>query len=41
MSDNFDVYGGLYNLFDKEVTAEDYGKTLDGRRLNLGVAFNF
>ena len=41
VSDNFDVYGGLYNLFDKQVTAEDYGKTLDGRRLNLGVAFNF
>ncbi|PRB78985.1 TonB-dependent receptor domain-containing protein [Pseudomonas sp. MYb185] len=41
VSDSFDVYAGLYNLFDKEVTAEDYGKTLDGRRLNVGVAFNF
>ncbi|PCC98123.1 TonB-dependent receptor domain-containing protein [Halopseudomonas pelagia] len=41
LSDSFDVYAGLYNVWDKEVTAEDYGKTLDGRRLNLGVAFNF
>lgn len=41
INDSFDVYAGLYNLFDKEVTAEDYGKTLDGRRLNAGVAFNF
>lgn len=41
LSDSFDVYAGLYNVMDKEVTAEDYGKTLDGRRLNLGVAFNF
>lgn len=41
LSESFDVYAGLYNVFDKEVTDEDYGKTLDGRRLNLGVAFNF
>lgn len=41
ISDSFDVYAGLYNLFDKEVTSDDYGKTLDGRRVNLGVAFNF
>ena len=41
LSEHFDVYAGLYNLFDKEVTASEYGKVLDGRRLNLGVTYNF
>ena len=41
LNKNWEVYAGLYNVFNKQVTAEDYGKTLDGRRLNVGVAFDF
>jgi len=41
VSENMDVYAGLYNVFDKEVSSTDYGKTLDGRRLNVGVALSF
>lgn len=38
---NVDVYAGLYNVFNKEISSEEYGKTLDGRRLNLGVSLSF
>ncbi|MFV0454946.1 MAG: TonB-dependent receptor domain-containing protein [Pseudomonas sp.] len=41
VSENMDVYAGLYNVFDKEISRTDYGKTLDGRRLNVGVALSF
>lgn len=41
VSKNMDVYAGLYNVFDKDVSSEDYGKTLDGRRVNIGVALSF
>ncbi|HSX70685.1 MAG TPA: TonB-dependent receptor, partial [Pseudomonas sp.] len=41
VSKNMDVYAGLYNVFDRDVSSEDYGKTLDGRRLNMGVALSF
>jgi outer membrane receptor for ferrienterochelin and colicins len=35
------VTAGLYNLADKEITNDDYGVVLDGRRLNLGLAVDF
>lgn len=38
---HLDVYAGLYNVFDKDISSEDYGKTLDGRRLNVGVSLSF
>lgn len=41
VSKHMDVYAGLYNVFDKNIASEEYEKTLDGRRLNLGVALNF
>ncbi|MBK3866298.1 TonB-dependent receptor [Pseudomonas stutzeri] len=41
VSENMNVYAGLYNVFDKEISNADYGKTLDGRRLNVGVALSF
>lgn len=41
VSKHMNVYAGLYNVFDKEISSEEYGKTLDGRRLNLGVALSF
>lgn len=35
------LFGGIYNLLDKSVNLADYGKTLDGRRLYLGVTAQF
>ncbi|MGD8175665.1 TonB-dependent receptor domain-containing protein [Marinimicrobium sp. ARAG 43.8] len=35
------VYMGVYNLFDKRVTQEDFGKVLDGRYMNVGLTVNF
>lgn len=35
------LFAGLYNLLDKTVDVADYGKTLDGRRLYLGMTANF
>lgn len=35
------IFAGVYNLFDKEVMNEDFGKTLDGRRYWLGTEINF
>lgn len=41
ISKNIEVFAGVYNLFDKEIDSEDYGKTLDGRRYNLGISASF
>jgi outer membrane receptor for ferrienterochelin and colicins len=35
------VKAGVYNLLDKEVTNDDYGVVLDGRRLNMGLTVDF
>ena len=35
------VYAGIYNLFDKDVNNEDFGKTLEGRRYFVGTEINF
>ncbi|TEA79363.1 TonB-dependent receptor [Allopusillimonas ginsengisoli] len=34
-------FAGIYNVFDKVVTSEEFGKTLDGRRLYAGVTVEF
>ncbi len=41
LTDNVDVYGGVYNLFDKTVGNDNFGRVLDGRRYNAGVTVNF
>lgn len=33
--------GGVYNIFNKQVNQEDYGRTLDGRRFNIGMLYHF
>lgn len=38
---NLDLKAGLYNVANKEVTNEDYGVVLDGRRLNVGLTLDF
>ena len=35
------IYGGIYNLFDKDVSNDDFGKTLEGRRYFVGTEINF
>ncbi|OCG00891.1 TonB-dependent receptor domain-containing protein [Gilliamella sp. wkB112] len=35
------IYAGVYNLFDKDVSNEDFGKTLEGRRYFVGTEINF
>lgn len=35
------LFSGLYNLLDKSVNLADYGKTLDGRRLYIGLTAQF
>lgn len=35
------LFAGIYNLFDKDVTNEDFGKTLDGRRYWVGTEIGF
>ena len=38
---NAKIYGGVYNLFDKDVSNADFGKTLEGRRYFVGTEINF
>ncbi|MES1944041.1 outer membrane receptor [Salinisphaera sp. PC39] len=35
------LYGGIYNVFDKDLTTQQYGRVIDGRRFNAGVTFTF
>ncbi len=35
------VYAGVYNLTDKKIDNENYGRTLDGRRYWIGVNVDF
>lgn len=41
VTDNLDLKAGLYNVANKEVTNEDYGVVLDGRRLIVGLTLDF
>ncbi len=41
VTDNLDLKAGLYNVANKEVTNEDYGVVLDGRRLTVGLTLDF
>ncbi|PHM51567.1 ligand-gated channel protein [Xenorhabdus sp. KK7.4] len=38
---NLRVLGGVYNVFDKQVTNEVHGATLDGRRYQVGINYDF
>ncbi|PHM75148.1 ligand-gated channel protein [Xenorhabdus kozodoii] len=38
---NLRVLGGVYNIFDKQVTSETHGAVLDGRRYNIGINYDF
>ncbi|MQM38742.1 Colicin I receptor [wastewater metagenome] len=41
VSDRVRLFGGIYNLLDKEIAYEDYNRVLDGRRYNAGVTVSF
>lgn len=38
---NINLVAGMYNIFDKRLTAESNDKVLDGRRYNFGINYNF
>jgi outer membrane receptor for ferrienterochelin and colicins len=38
---NLDLKAGLYNIANKEVSNEDYEVVLDGRRLTVGLTYDF
>lgn len=38
---NVQVFGGIYNLFNRQITNADHGKVLDERRIHLGVTAQF
>lgn len=41
LSKNVSVGAGIYNVFDKRVTNDDFGATYDGRRYWLSLSANF
>ncbi|ERJ19658.1 Putative outer membrane iron-siderophore receptor protein [Salinisphaera shabanensis E1L3A] len=41
LTDELDIYGGIYNLLDKNIAPENYGRLLDGRRFNVGARLSF
>lgn len=41
MTKNIAFYTGLYNIFNKKIDDNDFGKTLDGRRYWVGLTMNF
>jgi len=36
-----EVYGSVYNVLDKDVDSENFGRVLDGRRYSAGITVNF
>lgn len=41
LNDELRIYAGLYNALNKEVRYEEFGKTLEGRRINMGLQVEF
>ncbi|WP_164738091.1 TonB-dependent receptor domain-containing protein [Frigidibacter oleivorans] len=40
-TDRLQGFAGVYNVFDKTIDSDTYGKVLDGRRLHLGMTSTF
>ncbi|WP_413493234.1 ligand-gated channel protein [Morganella psychrotolerans] len=41
MSKDLNFVAGVYNVLDRRIDMDDYGATLDGRRYNIGMNYNF
>ena len=41
LTDTFGIYGGVYNLFDRDVNNDEHGRLLEGRRYNAGINVTF
>ncbi len=41
LTERVEVYGSVYNVLDKDVDSENFGRVLDGRRYSAGVTVNF
>lgn len=35
------LFGGIYNVLDRQVTRAEFGKSLDGRRVHIGLTASF
>lgn len=40
-TEHVSVYGGIYNILDKRLRNDVYGRVVDGRRFNLGTKVRF
>ncbi|GAB3343402.1 ligand-gated channel protein [Chromohalobacter beijerinckii] len=41
LTESATLFGGVYNILDKDVNYEDFQKVLDGRRYNAGIRVEF
>lgn len=41
LSKDLNFVAGVYNVLDRRIDMDDYGATLDGRRYNIGMNYNF
>lgn len=41
LTKQLNVIGGVYNVFDRRIERDNFGSTLEGRRYNIGLNYNF
>ncbi|MBI6404067.1 ligand-gated channel protein [Proteus sp. PR00208] len=41
LTKQLNVIGGVYNVFDRRINYENFNTTLEGRRYNIGLNYNF
>ncbi|HGN1327774.1 TPA: ligand-gated channel protein [Proteus mirabilis] len=41
LTKQLNLIGGVYNIFDRRIERDNYGSTLEGRRYNIGLNYNF
>ncbi|RLZ17160.1 ligand-gated channel protein [Proteus mirabilis] len=41
LTKQLNLIGGVYNVFDRRIERDNYGSTLEGRRYNIGLNYNF
>lgn len=41
LNKDLNFVAGVYNVLDRRINNENYGATLDGRRYNIGLNYNF
>ncbi|RLR53138.1 ligand-gated channel protein, partial [Pseudomonas aeruginosa] len=41
LTKQLNIIGGVYNVFDRRINYENFNTTLEGRRYNIGLNYNF